>query len=189
MHESVDQVLTPESPAMRVRVNRPEDADTTRSTGTQSILASPGRRVSMASLTSIPSEQRETGHRCGCQHEPDQAGSGAALLQRILESPGSFARQWNQPGATTSGFEILAGPGQPLPAHPLQGDILIRMIDGGSGHAAVVASPGLWRAEDLAARGFRADTEAADGFVHVTERGPFPRDASERFARGVTDRT
>src|SRR5207244_4355766 len=144
MHEWVDRILTPESPRMRVRVNPQGNADTMRSTGTQSILAAPSRRVSMASQTLIPNEQRETGARCGCKkQEPDAGASSAALLRQILDAPGTFARQWTQAGAG-SGYQVLAGPGEPLPSQPLPGDILIRTIDGGSGHAAVVASPGLW---------------------------------------------
>src|SRR5216684_3582554 len=103
MHEWVDRILTPESPEMRVQVGPLENADTMRSNGTQSILAAPCRRVSMASQTLIPNEQRETGARCSCKkQEPEPTASSAALLQRILEAPGAFARQWNRP-STVSG--------------------------------------------------------------------------------------
>ncbi len=145
-----------------------------------------GRSTSMSSQTLILNGQAQGG-KCGCgRHHTNSADSAADLLRQMLEAPGLFARRWNRPEASR-GFEIIAGPGQPLISEPLAGDILIRVIDGGSGHAAVVASPGLWRAEELGDRGLQTNSEA-EGFVHVQEHGPFPRDASERFARGVTDR-
>ena len=110
------------------------------------------------------------------------------LLQHILADPASFARQRHSPDGM-HGFEIIALPGEPLQSEPLQGDILIRLIEGGSGHASVVASPGLWYVEDLPIRGLQADAESAEGFVHVSERAPLPRDSAEGYARGVVDRT
>ena len=130
------------------------------------------------------SNQPQNGATCGCHKT--RAAANTDTLQRILDAPGSIARRWSQSN-TISGIEVLAGPGQQLSSQPLPGDILIRIVDGGSGHAALVTSSGLFHPEDLADHGMSADTESADGFVQVSERNESPRTSSVRYARGVTD--
>jgi hypothetical protein len=147
MPYSLDRILTPESPTLRLRVSPAVPQD---------------RRDSMSREIS---NQPLNGATCGC-HKTD-------TLQRILDAPGSIARRWSQ-SKTISGVEVLAGPGQPLSSQPMPGDILIRIVDGGSGHAALVTSSGLFHPEDLADHGMRADTESADGFVQVSERNESP---------------
>jgi hypothetical protein len=109
--------------------------------------------------------------------------AGAPALQRVLAAPGFVARQPQE----FSGLEIIARAREPLPSQPLPGDIVIRIIEGGAGHASVVASPGLLHTADLAARRLRPDSQSAEGFVHVVEATPWARRASEGFARGLTD--
>ena len=117
-----------------------------------------------------------------CTHERTETDP----LQRALRTPASFVRQWHRSGGL-EGFELVARSGEPLMSHPQRGDLLIRIIEGGSGQAAVIASSGLWRGHELPGRGLYADSEAADGYVHVTESAPFFHEASEGYARGVTD--
>ncbi len=111
---------------------------------------------------------------------------GAPALQRVLAAPGLVARRLTEV-QELDGIEIIARSGEPLPSQPLPGDIIVRLIEGGAGHAAVVASPGLVHAADLANRGLRAGTQAHGGYVHVIERTPLAHRAEEGFARRLTD--
>jgi len=124
---------------------------------------------------------------CGCTHaQPGGSDSAASILQQVLDAPGAFARRLNH-SQTIDGIEVLGRAGEPLRKHPIQGDIVIRIIEGGGGHASVVASPGLWLAEDIAERGLDSETESAGGHVHVEGRSDSAVRRPRRVRR-VTDR-
>lgn len=183
MPDSVDRILTPESPNLRVLVRPLPDSDSQ-----VNMTGALDRRASMATPALTSTDHSSSGCRCGCKGRAHAiSDSPAVTLQQLLDAPSTFARQWNQPNGI-GGVDILAGPGQSLSSQPRSGDILIRIIDGGSAHAEVIASPGLLHSEDLTDGGFRSDSESAEGFLHVT-KGPLSQDSSERYARGVTDHT
>src|SRR5216684_5697748 len=100
-----------------------------------------------------------------------QVGS---LLQQILAAPGSVVRQLGRM-QELDGLQIVARSQEPLPTPPLPGDIVLRIIEGGAGHAFVVASPGLVPFQDLNSRGLSADSQYDRGYIHVVEPSPFAR--------------
>ena len=108
------------------------------------------------------------------------------LFLRALAMPGMIARGVNR-GRTLKRVEIVARGGDRLRSQPLPGDVVIRVLEGGSGHASIVVSPGLLHRDELSLQGFRADTISAKGYVHVIERTPFAETADDNFARGLTD--
>ena len=141
-----------------------------------SVLMTRNRSISMESESDVP-------HPCGCKKE-----AVATLLSRILADPAVFVRRLEQTPVKNE-IEVIARGGERLRKQPLQGDIIIRVVEGGSAHASIVASNGLWLAEDLKSRGLRADQASRGGHVHVEEGNPVPREASERYARRLTDPT
>jgi hypothetical protein len=96
------------------------------------------------------------------------------VLESLLSKPGSAARRLARSEAI-EGVQVLARGREPLPVQPIEGDVLIRLVEGGTGHAAVVASRGLTQSAD------------GEGYVHVVERFPVARNAAEGFNRRVTD--
>jgi len=128
--------------------------------------------------------QTSAAGKCGCRSD-GAATTVDELRKRTLSAPGTIVRRWNEPDGIR-GFEIVAGPGQPLSSPPRAGDILIHIIDGGGRHASRVASEGVIWADEIKTLGLRADTEPAEGFV-LTEDSSLPSGSSERY-RGITDR-
>ena len=141
------------------------------------------RSTAMGSSTLIRDEQTKTETACSCRKAKGE--SGAVTLQQVLEAPGVFARHWEQ-NQTIKGFEITARPGQPLTSHPQPGDILIHVIEGGGGHAAVVSAPGLWRQDELVGFHVSPEGEPGEGYVQVSGEA-FLQGAAEGRAHRVTD--
>jgi subtilisin family serine protease len=147
------------------------------------------RRISVSSSTLVREEPTSSSipHRhCGCHKKDRNIEEIEITLQELLDAPGLFARRWNRQ-VTSSGFVVIAGPGEPLDSHPQTGDILIRIVEGGAGHAMRVVSPGLWHADDLPAMGLFPDSEFADGFVHVAPTSSQLEGAAEGRARGIVN--
>ena len=112
--------------------------------------------------------------------------AGAVLLRQLLATPGSFCRKLKR-GQQLDGLQVIARSREPLLSQPQLGDIVIRIVEGGAGHASVVATPGMVRLEDLGDRGLHPDSRSSQGYVHVVEPAPVARRANDGFARGLTD--
>lgn len=110
----------------------------------------------------------------------------SAALQQALAAPGWPGRRALQM-REVEGLAVIANAGEPLRTEPMPGDVVIRMVEGGAGHASVVASRGLIGGESLAGRGLGSAGGASDGYVHITEQVPFAVRASDGLARGLTD--
>jgi hypothetical protein len=112
--------------------------------------------------------------------------AGTALLRLVLATPGAVWRQLDR-GTQLDGLQVIARSQEPLQSQPLPGDIVVRIIEGGAGHASIVATPGIVQLQDLSRRGMRPDIVSSQGYVHVVEPTPFARRASDGLARGLTD--
>ena len=179
--------------ALRTRQSPPasafQAAESTTSSARTRISISQERRSLVSTSTLIREEQTSAGHTCSCHkkhQERDQEKEIVITLDQLLEAPALFARRWNR-GIIPSGFEIIGRPGEPLDSHPQTGDILIRIVEGGSGHATRVESSGLFRADELPDLGLFPDSESAGGFVQVTRPASSWRGTAEARARGVTN--
>lgn len=90
-------------------------------------------------------------------------------------------------------FEMLAGPGDRLPAGvtPRAGDLLVRVARGeGWGQVAVIATPGAHPLNRLGNLGMRAEggqRPLPGSYVHVVEILPHATPASAAFARRLAD--
>jgi GH25 family lysozyme M1 (1,4-beta-N-acetylmuramidase)/LAS superfamily LD-carboxypeptidase LdcB len=110
-------------------------------------------------------------------------GSAAAGIEQLPFNPAAVIRQ----GTEAERFRIIGRPGEALTTELAEGDLLVRMVEGGSAHVSTVASRGLVEASELANLGLKPDLYLGGQFAHVTERAPAFRPASEGFARRVTD--
>ena len=118
--------------------------------------------------------------------EAEPEAAGLSLLGTVLAAPGAAVRS-AVAGRAPGGWEVIARSGETLTVQPLSGDVMLRMVEGGAAHIAVVASPGLLHANEVAESGLHAESGEGGGYVHVIEPGPTLRSASEGFARRVTD--
>jgi N-acetylmuramoyl-L-alanine amidase/Hemopexin len=122
----------------------------------------------------------------GDAQDSNLSAAGVELRRRILAAPGLIWRQLDR-GAQMDGLQVVARSRELLQSGPQAGDIVLRLIDGGSGLGSVVATPGVVSLQDLGVRGLHPDTLSSQGYVHVVEPAPVARRASEAFARGLTD--
>lgn len=86
-------------------------------------------------------------------------------------------------------FEVVALPGSRLD-EPLQGgDMIIRRAlgEGRLAHMAIVATPELWRQNQLKEKGLYGESDRPGVYVQVVEGGPRPHTLANSFARRVLD--
>lgn len=103
--------------------------------------------------------------------------SPAALFEALVGQGGPAHQR------LAAAFEVVAGPGDPLPAQLQPGDLLVRRGDGGMAHLAVLADGRLIRAPDLRAAGLQPEARTPGTYAQVVEAGPFPHTLADGFAR------
>ena len=142
--------------------------------------------LDLATLNSISEVAEDLISSSGGAAFPDPYFPGAQLLRQALAAPGWIARQ-AMLGRPIGGLDVVARGREKLSSQPRAGDIVIRIVEGGGGHASIIVSPGLMHRDDLAYMGFRPDQPFAKGYVHIVERSPFAERVDHRFSRGLTD--
>src|SRR5262245_53516191 len=90
--------------------------------------------------------------------------------------PSDMTRELSQSQAL-AGLEVVTRPGAGLPSQPLPGDIIVRVIEGGTG---------LVHPDELAVQGLQVEADAKGGYVYVVERVPITRIAAEGVTRRLT---
>jgi len=84
-------------------------------------------------------------------------------------------------------FEVVGQPGAPVSGRLRPGDVLIRRLDGGRGHAAMLASGELIAAEALSQSGLLPEQASHGRYAWVVEPGARPRTREHGQARRVAD--
>jgi outer membrane protein OmpA-like peptidoglycan-associated protein/subtilisin family serine protease len=84
-------------------------------------------------------------------------------------------------------FEVVAAPGAPIGRALRPGDVLIRRLDGGRGHAAVLASGELVETDALEAEGLSGEAAAVGRYAWVIEPGARPHAREHGKARRIAD--
>jgi hypothetical protein len=108
--------------------------------------------------------------------------SRAELYDALAYGANASALRW-----LFNHYEVVLRPRERL-VQPLQrGDILLRRGESALSHASVVVDPVLRSALDVLMQGGTAEISAPGAFVFIAERGVWPHEEHERFARRVVD--
>ena len=117
--------------------------------------------------------------------------SSTGETERSLWTPREIFRAFTSPGkparrSLNEWLEVVVRPGE-MPTRAIQpGDVLLRMIEGSSGHAAIIAGYEAWPVHQLPA-GVTPESWLQGWYVEVVEGGPSPHVRADGFARQLLD--